>query len=111
MGSPAGMGVARLVRAFQVAPRTSTVPFGPISSTAIPVSPMIHSRPMVGVANRVRIMAGIPPAIPTMVTRTPATRLSHDRGVPSKRNSDPTTRAAVPMAVQARGTPVWTSTA
>ena len=65
----------------------------------------------VGVANRVRIMAGMPPAMPTMVTRTPETRLSHDRGVPSKRNSDPTTRAAVPMAVQARGTPVWTSTA
>src|SRR6059058_2024218 len=60
MGWPAEMGVARLVRARHWAPRISTVPSGLTSASAMPISPTIDSRPMVGVEKRARTMAGMP---------------------------------------------------
>ncbi len=36
------------------------MPSGAMAVTARPISPIIHSRPMVGVEKRVRTMAGMP---------------------------------------------------
>ena len=56
----AGVGVARLVRARHGAPLMRTVPSGATPDTATPICPIRDWRPMVGVLNRVRTMAGIP---------------------------------------------------
>ena len=58
MGEPASIGVARFVRAGQRAERTDTVPSGLTDVMAMPSSPIIHSRPIVGVEKRVRTIAG-----------------------------------------------------
>ena len=72
-GWPLVIGVARLVRARQRAPCTVTSPSGEISVVAIPSKPINHSRPIVGVANRVRTIDGIPTmkanAIEAIITR------------------------------------------
>ena len=94
-----------MVVARQTASRTDTVPLGERRSTACPVSPTIHSRPMVGVENRVRTMAGIPPTIPIPVPTTPTPKVIHESDTPSKRNTEPTTSDTVPMTDQVRGTP------
>src|SRR2546425_7750768 len=110
-GSPTAIGVARLVRARHGAPRTTTVPSGLIAVRASPSSPIIHSRPIVGVENRVRTMAGIPAIIATVTPSTPATRVIQDIDTPSYSNSDPNANDTVAMPVHRRGTPVWMSTA
>ena len=51
---PSSIGVARLVRARHRAPLISTIPSGDTACTATPISPIIHSRPIVGVENRTR---------------------------------------------------------
>ena len=66
--SPAASGVARLVRARHLLSPTCTMPSGLMAPIATPVEPMIHSRPMVGVENRVRTIDGIPT---TKVSNTP----------------------------------------
>src|SRR5579862_1398016 len=75
-GSPGLIGVARLVRARHGAPRTCTVPSGSTPDSATPISPIIDSRPMVGVLNRVRTMAGIP-LIMNSSRSTPRTITTH----------------------------------
>ncbi len=84
------MGVARLVRADHSASRTRTTPSGAVSAMASPISPIIDSRPMVGVENRLRTVAGRPANISTTMPDTPATRGSHPMLTPSKSNSEPT---------------------
>ena len=66
--SPPAIGVARLVRARHSAPRTLTVPSGSTSAAAAPFSPIIDSRPMVGVEKRARTMPAMPA---TMNSGTP----------------------------------------
>ena len=97
--------MARLVVARQTASRTRTVPFGERSSSAIPSSPIIHSRPMVGVEKRVRTMAGIPPTTPATVPSRPTVKVIHENDCPPNRNTDPTTREIVPMTDHRRGMP------
>ncbi len=48
-----------------------TTPLAFTSSTASPSSPIIHSRPIVGVENLVRTMAGIPDTIASTIPPTP----------------------------------------
>ena len=59
------------------------MPSGATRPTAVPTSPTIHSRPIVGVEKRLRTMAGMPPimatAMPPMATR----RVIHDSDSPS----------------------------
>ena len=72
-GSPAWIGVARLVRARQRAPRISTTPSGSTATSAVPSSPIMPSRPTVGVEKRDRIIAVMPPSmnntVPPITTR------------------------------------------
>jgi hypothetical protein len=115
-GSPALMSRARLVRARQREAPTCTTPSGSTSTSAEPSSPIIHSRPIVGVAKRVRTIDGMPLknviAAPTM----PTTSVSHDgrSTCPSAEpnmNHDDTIRLTMPTPVQKRGIPTWTSIA
>ena len=71
--------MARLVLARQGAPRTSTVPSGSMAAKATPISPIIDSRPMVGVENRARTMAGMPAIMNSAVPITPTAMASGDR--------------------------------
>ena len=82
-----------------------------MSSAASPIVPIIHSRPIVGVPNRVRIMAGMPEIIDTEMPMMPASKVIHEIANPSNRNSEPTTRHAVAITDHSWATPVWTSTA
>ena len=77
------MGVARLVKARHWASRICTTPSGDTGVTARPSSPTIHSRPMVGVENRVRTIDGIPAtkARPTPMKATSS--VIHDSERPS----------------------------
>ena len=71
------------MRARQGASRTVTTPSGATRPTAVPTSPTIHSRPMVGVEKRVRTMAGMPP---TIASETPPMAMSsviHESESPS----------------------------
>src|SRR5687768_8511886 len=110
-GSPAVMGVARLVRARHGAPRTSTVPSGATSTRAAPTSPTIDSRPIVGVANRARTIDGMPATMNRATPATTRTRTNHDDDTPSYSPTVPTANDTVPMTVHARGAPACTSTA
>src|SRR5690349_16790864 len=79
--------------------------------TARPISPTIHSRPIVGVEKRVRTIDGMPERNASSTPTTPAPNAIHPADTPSYNVSDPTTYATTPAAVQNRGTPVCTSTA
>ena len=65
--------MARFVRARQRAPRISTTPSGSTATSAVPSSPIMPSRPIVGVEKRDRIIAVMPPSmnnnVPTITTR------------------------------------------
>ena len=82
-----------------------------MSSAASPIVPIIHSRPIVGVPKRVRIMAGMPEIIDTEMPTMPASKVIQEIANPSNRNSEPTTRHAVAITDHSWATPVWTSTA
>ena len=75
--------MARLVRARHRAPRTRTTPSGDTLVTASPSSPIIHSRPMVGVEKRVRTMAGMPATMASDMPTMPTSRVIHDSSNPS----------------------------
>ena len=75
----------------------------------LPVSPIIHSRPMVGVEKRVRTIVGMPPTMAITVPITPTSRVIHENDGPSNRKTDPATRVTVPIADHRRGTPACTS--
>ena len=81
--SPAGTGVARLVRARHGAPLISTTPSGSTAVTAEPSSPTIQPRPMVGVEKRVRTMAGMSPITKINMPTKPTSSVIHDRDRPS----------------------------
>ena len=71
---------------------------------------------MVGVANRVRTIEGIPTMKVRLMPLMPATRASHEGridapGIDSNRNQLPTTVSTMPVPVQNLGIPTWTSTA
>ena len=114
--SPGSTGVARLVRARQRASRTSTTPSGSTRSTTAPSSPIIHSRPIVGVAKRVRTIDGMPTMNVSMIPPMPAISVIHDGrsevpGSGSNRYQLPTIVSTTPTPVQTRGIPTCTSTA
>ncbi len=96
IGSPAAIGVARFVRARHVAEFTSTSPSGAIASIAVPSRPIIHSRPIVGVANLVRTIDGMPTMNVRLIPPMPAMSASHEGridepGIGSNRNQLPMT--------------------
>ncbi len=83
---------------------------------AMPSWPIIHSRPIVGVANRVRTIEGMPTMKVRLMPPIPAMSASHDGridepGIGSNRNQLPMTVNTMPTPVQKRGMPTWTSTA
>ena len=51
---------------------------------AVPVSPIIHSRPIVGVENRVRTMVGMPVTIIKPIPTMPTVIGIHDIETPSR---------------------------
>ena len=65
------------VRARQRALATTTTPSGDTSPTAVPNSPIIHSRPIVGVAKRVRVIDGMPTTNVSKVPPMPTSRVIH----------------------------------
>ena len=68
---------------------TLTTPSGSTSSTTSPSSPIIHSRPIVGVAKRVRTIDGIPTTKARIVPPMPASSVIHDgRSVTPGRSSN-----------------------
>ena len=116
IGSPGAIGVARLVRARHVAEPTDTKPSGSTASMAVPSWPIIHSRPIVGVANRVRTIEGMPTMNVRLMPPIPAMSASHEGrieepGIDSNRNQLPITVNTMPTPVQNRGIPTWTSIA
>ena len=82
MGSPDPIGVARLVRARHGAPRIWTAPSGLTSPMAVPISPIIDSRPMVGVEKRDRTMTGSPAIMARGRPNRPVRRASQGRRDP-----------------------------
>src|SRR6478735_2413533 len=114
--SPTATGVARLVRARHLASRTLTTPSGSTASITSPSSPIIHSRPIVGVANRVRTIEGMPTTNVSSTPPMPASSVIHDGrsdapGRGSNSHQLAMTVPTVPTAVHKRGTPTCTSTA
>ena len=92
------------------------MPSGLMSASAVPIWPIIHSRPTVGVAKRVRTMDGMPTMKVSVMPPTPAMSVIHDgrNDAPStSRNSnhDPTVNRARPTPVHSRGIPTCTSIA
>ena len=80
-------------------------------SAASPIEPIIHSRPIVGVPNRVRIIDGMPEIIDKLMPMMPAIRVMIEMPKPSNKNNEPTTRQTVAITDHAWATPVCTSTA
>ena len=72
-------GVARLVRARHRRPGRARRRRATTLVTASPSSPIIHSRPMVGVEKRVRTMAGMPATMNSEMPTMPTSRVIHDR--------------------------------
>ena len=66
---------------------------------------------MEGVEKRVRVIAGMPTTMNSTTARMPPIIASHGTGRPWKSSSEPAANTTEPMTVQARGTPVCTSTA
>ena len=85
---PARSGVARFVRARHWAPSTSTTPSGSTATTASPSSPTIQSRPMVGVAKRVRTIDGMPTMNASSTPTMPTASVSHPMRNSVNRNHD-----------------------
>ena len=78
----------RLVRACQGAPRRVTMPSGSTASTTSPTSPIIHSRPIVGVENRVDHV-GMPPSMANSTPMIPTSSGSQPIEWSGKRKIDP----------------------
>ncbi len=83
---------------------------------AVPSWPIIHSRPIVGVANLVRTIDGIPTMKVSEMPPTPAMSASHDGridepGIDSNRNQLPMIVSTMPNPVQNLGIPTCTSIA
>ena len=92
------------------------MPSGFTSLTAMPSVPINHSRPIVGVAKRVRTMLGIPTINASAIMAIPETSVIHDMrmllpSIGSYNANDATTNMTRPTPVQKRGTPTCTSTA
>jgi hypothetical protein len=104
------MGVARLVRARHFAPRMSTTPSGETLVMASPSSPIIHSRPMVGVEKRVRTMAGMPPIMASEVPPMPDEQRDPRQTEPVVEQERAHDQRSHPDARPHPGTPVCTST-
>ncbi len=82
----------------------------------MPDWPIIHSRPIVGVANRVRTIDGMPTMNVRVMPPIPASSASHDGrnevpGSGSNRNRLATATRKIPTPVQNRGMPTCTSMA
>ena len=107
--------MARFVRARHEPSCTRTVPPGASSSSATPCAPIIHSRPMVGVAKRVRVIDGIPTINVSAKPPIPTNNVIHEGrkfmlSTSRKRKREPALNDARPTPVQNRGTPTCTST-
>ena len=59
------------------------MPSGAMRPSAVPTSPTIHSRPIVGVEKRVRTMAGMPPIMARAMPPMATSRVIHDSESPS----------------------------
>jgi hypothetical protein len=99
-----------------VAEPTVTKPSGSTASIALPSCPIIHSRPIVGVAKRERTIDGMPTMKVRLMPPIPAISASHEGridepGIGSNRNQLPMTVRTMPTPVQNRGIPTCTSTA
>src|SRR5262249_20983094 len=93
-----------------------TTPSGSTDVTATPSEPTSQSRPIVGVAKRVRVIDGIPTMNASIVPPIPAIRLSQfgrsdDPLTGSKIQKLPMIVNTIPTPVQKRGMPTGTSTA
>ena len=109
-------GVARFVRACHFAPSTNTVPSGFTAPTATPTVPRRFSRPIVGVAKRVRTIEGIPTMNDnaTLMMHTESDSQPGRIVIPStslNMVNAPMMYDTRPTPVQTRGTPTCTSTA
>ncbi len=96
--------------------RPARCPRGRSRSTAVPSAPIIHSRPTVGVAKRVRVIDGMPTMNVSITPPMPAIRAIHDGRIDvpvtgSNSHRLPTIVSTMPTPVQNRGIPTWTSTA